>query len=426
MDTLEYVPHVLANLYLHKTKIKELKELQNAIRKYLDTDENLGVYSLENALQQFKNVSFRLSRVFLEKAKDIILSLGKDFFPSEYHTDSLQELILKNSSHGSFTVWPKVLNYIRLSLHEKRKIDLSSIGSFFAMCGNRKDYTVFNINDALKVFEDKDLISIDRSIDIIYFTQGMSEKGIRHLLSSYVELHSPEIISTLLTKYHPDWYQITWFDLSAEFINHFPDSLFNYAMNSQLLKWHSNNKEIEFRDIQNVLSSNRKAELIKTLKVLKYRIRIPVNHPSVKELQKLGCLLSLFEPEDESKYFKTAEERYAQGILDSDSIDFIKEHKLKVEDIAGYTNGDRSVFADMEIYQAFSNEIVKENTSHILRNALTGKIQSINMFANLFHLPGNVPKFANEYNIEVDFEELYQSFMTFMEISLLTNKQNNS
>jgi hypothetical protein len=197
-------------------------------------------------------------------------------------------------------------------------------------------------------------------------------------------------------------------------------------MNSQLLKWHSNNKEIEFRDIQNVLSSNRKAELIKTLKVLKYRIRIPVNHPSVKELQKLGCLLSLFEPEDESKYFKTAEERYAQGILDSDSIDFIKEHKLKVEDIAGYTNGDRSVFADMEIYQAFSNEIVKENTSHILRNALTGKIQSINMFANLFHLPGNVPKFANEYNIEVDFEELYQSFMTFMEISLLTNKQNNS
>ena len=424
VDTLEYVPHVLANLYLHKTGIKELKGLQNAIRIYLDTDENLGVYTLENALQQFKNVSIHLSSVFLENAKDIILSLGNDFFPNEYHSGSLQELILKNSSQGSFAVWPKVLNYIRLSLNEKRKIDLSSIGYFFAMYGKRKDYTVFNIDEALKVFEDKGLISIDKSIDIILFTQSMSEKGIRHLLYSYIKLHSPEITSTLLEKYHPDWYQITWFDLPPEFINHFPDRLFNYAMNSQLLNYHSYNKEIEFRDIQNVFNSNRKTELINTLKLFKYRIRIPKNHPFVNELQKLGCLMSLLEPEDESRYFKTAEERYTQGILDSKSIDFIKQKKLKEEDIAGYTNGDYSVFADMEIYKAFNKELIKRNVSLILRNALTGKIRSINMFANLFHFPGNVPKFANEYGIDVNFEELYQSFMSFLNVSLLTIREN--
>lgn len=422
VDTLEYVPHVLANLYLHETKIKELKGLQNAIRIYLDNNEYLGVNSLENALQQFKNVSIHLSRLYLDKAKDIILSLGKDLFPNEYHTESLQKLILKNSSYGSFTVWPKVLNYIRLSLYEKRKIDLSSIGYFFAMYGKSKDYSVFNIDDALKVFEEKELINVDKSIDIIVFTQSMSEKGVRHLFSSYVELHSPDIISTLLQKHPPDWYQITWFDLSPEFINYFPDHLFNYAMNSKLLGY---SKEIDFKDIQNVLSSKRKIELIKTLKLLKYKIRIPANHPSVKELQKLGCLLSLFEPEDESKYFKTAEERYAQGILDSDSIDFIKEHKLKVENIAGFTDENRAAFANLEIYQAFCDEIVKENISKILRNALTGKIQSINMFANLFHLSGNVPKFANEHNLEVDYERLYQSFITFMEISLLTTNKNS-
>jgi hypothetical protein len=423
MDSYEHIPRLLANLYLHETSIKELKGLQNAIRIYLNIDENLGVNTLENALQKFRNVSIHLSSVFLENAKDIILSLGKDFFPNQYHSGSLQELILKNSLHGSFTVWPKVLNYIRLSLNEKRKIDLSSIGYFFAMYGKSKDYTVFNIDDALNVFEDKGLISIDKSIEIILFTQSMSEKGIRHLLSSYIQLHSPDIISTLLQKYHPDWYQITWFDLSPEFINHFPDRLFNYAMNSQLLKWHSYSKEIEFRDIQNTLISKRKTELIETLKLLKYKIRIPANHPSINELQKLGCLLSIFEQEDESRYFKTAEERYAQGILDSDSIGFIKEKNIKVEDIAGYTNGDHSVFADMEIYNAFSKELIKRNVSSILRNALTGKIQSINMFASLFHFPGNVPKFANEYDVEVNFEELYQSFMSFLEISLLNIRE---
>lgn len=143
-----------------------MKGLQNAIKTYLDTNENLGIYALEDALQKFRNVSIHLSRTFLAKAKDIILSLGKDYFPNEYHTDSLQELILNNNSHGSFTVWPKVLNYIRLSLYEKRKIDLSSIEYFSAMYGYRKDYTVFNIDDALKVFEDKCLIDANKSIDI--------------------------------------------------------------------------------------------------------------------------------------------------------------------------------------------------------------------------------------------------------------------
>jgi len=422
MDSYEHIPHLLANLYLHETSIKELKGLQNAIRTYLDNNEYLGVNSLENTLQQFKNVSIYLSQLYLAKAKDIILSLGKNLFPNEYHTESLQELILKNSPHGSFTVWPKVLNYVRLSLYEKRKIDLSSIGYFFAMYGKRKDYSVFNIVDALKVFEDKSLISVDKSIDIIVFTQSMSEKGVRHLLSRYAELHSPEIISTLLQKHAPDWYQITWFDLSPEFINHFPDRLFNYALNSQLLGY---GKEIDFKDIQNLISSKRKIELINTLKFLKYRIRIPANHPSVNELQKLGCLLSSFEPEDKSKYFKTTEERYAQGILDTDSIGFIKEKKLKVEDIAGYTNGDRSLFAVMEIFKAFSREIVKRNVSSILRNALTGKIQSINMFASLFHFPGNLPKFVDEYDVEVDFEDLFKSFMSFLEVSLLNMRTNN-
>lgn len=419
IDSLEYVPHVLANLYLHETKIKELKELQNAIRTYLDTDENLGVYLLEKTLQQFRNVSTGLSQTFLANAKDIILSLGKDIIPNEYHTDSLQELILRNSHHGSFTVWPKVHNYIRLSLYEKRKIDLSSIGYFFAMYGKRKDYTVFNIDDALKAFEDKGLINIEKSIDTIVFIQSMSEKGISHLLSCYIELHSPEIISTLLQKYHPDWYQITWFDLSKDFINHFPKRLFEYAMKEQLLKWHRHSREIDFKDIQNVFWSNRKTELIEILKFLKYRIRIPADHPSVNELQSLDCSLSMSVTDEGNKYLKTAEERYAQGILDSDSIDFIKEKALKVEDIAGYTDGYYSVFSDMEVFHAYSKEHVKGNASLILHNALIGRIGRINMFASLFHFPGNLPKFVNEYDVEVSFEDLYKSFMSFLEISLL-------
>jgi len=422
IDSLEYVPHVLANLYLHETKIKELKKLQNAIKTYLNTDESLGVFALEQALSYFKNVNVYLSQTFLTKAKDIILSLGKDIFTNEYHTNSLRELILTNSRNGSFDVWPKVLNYIRLSLYEKRKIDLSSIGYFFLMYHNRKDITVISIDEALKTFEDKNLISINKAIDIIVFTQSMSEKGIRHLLRNYIELHTPRIIISLLKKYHPNQLEITWFDLPKEFISHFPDHLFNYAMNSQLLRWNSHSREVDFKDIQNVLYSNRKKELIETLKFFKYCIKISADHPFVNELQNLDCLLSISASDKENEYLKTAEERYVKGILDSDSIDFIKENKLKVEDIAGYTNGYYSVFAELDVFKAYNKEDVKENASLILHNALIGKIQTINMFASLFYFPGNIPKFMKEYDIEINFRDLYKSFMRFLEISLLNIK----
>jgi hypothetical protein len=418
-DSYEYVPHILANLYLHETNIKKLKELQNATRIYFDLNETLGVFSLEKALKQFKYVTANFSRTFLAKSKDIILSLGKDNFSNKYHTNTLKQLIFNNSHQGSFAVWPKVLNYIRLSLYEKRKIDLSNIGYFFAMYHNRKDYTVYNINEALKIFEDKRLISIDKSIDIIIYTQKMSEKGIRSLLTNYIELHTPEIIPYILKKYHPDNLQIVWFDLSAEFISYFPNNLFNYAMNFQLLRWNTYNKEIDFKDIQNVFYSNRKKDLIETLKFLKYHIRITENHSEIQALQKSGCLLSIHLSEKENEYNSTVEEKYVQGILDSDSINFIKAKKLKVTEIAGYGDGNYSTFADLGIFNAYDKKIVKENTLLILRNALTGKVGTVNMFANLFHFPGNIPKFMDEFNVKVDFNILYDSFMKFLKISLL-------
>jgi len=421
-DSHEFFPHILANLYLHETKIKELKQLQVAIKTYLDIDENLGDFALKQALTNFKNITAFLSQSYLLKAKDIILSLGKDNFSNEYHNNSLKELILLNSPNGSFSVWPKVLNYIRLSLYEKRKIDLASVGCFFAMYNNRKDVTVISIDEALKTFENKGLISINKSIDIIVFTQSMSEKGIRHLLSSYIELHSPSIISSVLKKYNPDQLQITWFDLPTEFINYFPDHLFNYALDFQLLRSHSHNKEIDFKDIQNVFHSNRKKELIVNLKFLKYRIKISADHPSINELQKLDCLISMNVSDKEIEYLKTSEERYTQGILDGDSIDFIKEKKLKVGDIAGYTNGYYSVFAELDIFIGYDKELIKQNASLIVHNALIGRIQSINMFASLYYFPGNFPKFVNDYDVEINFKDLYVSFITFLKISLLNNK----
>lgn len=40
--------------------------------------------------------------------------------------------------------------------------------------------------------------------------------------------------------------------------------------------------------------------------------------------------------------------------------------------------------------------------------------------SNLFHFTGNLPKLVDEYDIDVDYNRLYDSFMKFMELSSLS------
>lgn len=418
-DSLEHIPHLLANIYIHNTDIEELKGFFHAIYTYIHEDETQGIWDLEKELAPYKSVNAHSSRYFLPKAKEIILSLDVNKLPNEYLTYNLKELIFENSPKGSFDVWPKVLNYIRLSLYQNRKIDLSNISYFFTMYHQRKDVTVISIGEALKIFEDKRLVDIETALDLVVFTQSMSEKGIRHLLCNYITLHSPNIIPIVLNKYHPDKLQITWFDLPKEHIDYFPDSLFNYALYKQLLHWHSHFRNIKFDEIENVFFSNRKSELIHVLNACKYQIMVKKDNSHKDELQKLGCCFSIESSDENDKYSTTIEDRYYQGILDYDSIDFIKEKKLKVTEIAGYNNGNYSVFADIDIFKAYEKTHVKENALEILKNALIGRIKTIDVFASLFHLPGNLPKFVDEYNIDAEYDRLYNSFKKFMELSSL-------
>lgn len=418
-DSLEHIPHLLANIYIHNTDIEELKGFYHAIYTYIHKDETLGIWCLEKELAPYKSVNAHSSHYFLPKAKEIILSLNVNKLHNEYLTHTLKELILRNSHKGSFSVWPKVLNYIRLSLYQNRKIDISNISYFFMMYHQRKDLTVISIGEALKIFEDKGFVNIETALNLVVFTQSISEKGIRHLLCDYITLHSPNIIPIALNKYHLDKLQITWFNLPKEHIDAFPDFLFNYALYEQLMHWNNYSKNIKFDEIENVFFSNRKSELIHVLNTLKYQITVKKDTPYKEELQKLGCSLCIESSDENDKYSTTVEDRYHQGILDTNSIDFIKEKNLKVTEIAGYNNGYYSVFADIEIFKAYEKKHVKENALLILKNALIGKIKSVDVYASLFHFPGNLPKFTDEYNIDAEYDRLYDSFMKFMKLSSL-------
>ena len=124
---------------------------------------------------------------------------------------------------------------------------------------------------------------------------------------------------------------------------------------------------MKFDEIKNLFLSDRKQELVNLLKFFKYRITIEKHNPYLKELQALKCSLSLNDSTENNKNIRSSEERFNQGILDADSIDFIKENKLNITDIAGYTDGYYSVFSDINIFKIYYIHILLNINYFILK-----------------------------------------------------------
>ena len=105
-----------------------------------------------------------------------------------------KDFIFKHQELGSFDTWVEILNYLRLSLHENRKIEIQNIAPFWTKYHQRKDYSVYNIAVALTIFEEKGFIDKLISCNLIHSIQNVSEKCYRGLLAEYIMLHSVDII----------------------------------------------------------------------------------------------------------------------------------------------------------------------------------------------------------------------------------------
>ena len=418
-----YIPHLLANLYFNDTSIEKLKRLQDAIRMYIDVSEFTGNVLMSNAIMSFKYISHYSAESHLAEAKEIVLSYGFKEVENEYLEKNLKQLILSNAEHGSFEVRPKVHNYLRYYCNLGQKFDITSISYLFAMYYNRKDYSVYSIDQALTVFEDHNLIDKSESIEIIHFTQSISEKGISHLMKSYIELNDPTIILDLIDVSDPDKYNITWFDLPSKYIDEFSDELFDYALYDQLLSRNQYSQKIDICDIETILDSQRIKEFVDIIKATEYKILLSKDHPKFDDLIVLECPLSIETQEREIRPTKDIEKRYNEGILDSHSIDFIKDKGLTLADVSKCVDGDYAVLGDLEIYSAFDEIEVRSNIQLILHNSVIGTRHLSEYYGNLFHYPGHVPRLLHDYRVDTDLQMFFNSFKRFLETSLLVSDQ---
>jgi hypothetical protein len=249
---------------------------------------------------------------------------------------------------------------------------------------------------------------------LITSIQEQSEKGYRGLLVDYIELHRPDIVDFLVDTYNIDDLHISWFTLQSKYINRFPDSLFEFSM-KELLRYHSS-REIDFVDVENVIRSNRYAEVKRILEIAKFSVRAK-GRKQVDFLKRNRIPLREYADEMLS-HRQNSQERLASGILTERDKKIIVERNLKPETVAGLGDGDYSTLANVSLFKVFPKDRIRKNIKPILYHALIGKVNSLDSFHNLFYFPGNLPKLLAEYEVDADYDKLFESFKKYMELSM--------
>ena len=413
----EKVTFVLENLFLHEKHQRDFPELTACIKNYVESEDKESIYFLEDFLEKYDVRDF-YARWILDNAKKNLLALGHIAQANDYLNLPLKGFISKHRDLGSFKLWVEVLNYIRLSLHNKTAIDLSSISAFWTKYYNRKDYSLTSIPNALRIFDKEGFVSRREAIRLITAIQEQSEKGYRGLLVDYIELHTPDIIDFLVETYNLDDLHISWFTLPTKYINRFPDSLFEFSM-KELLRYHSS-RVIDFVDVENVIRSDRRDEVRRILEITKFSVGAKRNKQII--FLKRNRIPFKKYADDTSSYRQNSQERLASGILTSKDRKMIVEKNLKPEDIAGLGDGNYSTLADVSLFKVFPKDTIRKSIKPILYHALIGKVNTLDSFHNLFYFPGNLPKLIAEYKVYADYTKLSESFSKYLELSMFEIK----
>lgn len=414
----ENLRHILVNVYQHREQQKSFSSLADAVADYLAGQESTAATKLKSELKgngwEQRNYHWTLKSV-----KDTLLALG--IFPesNDYLNLTLKEYLQKHSLKGSFTLWPEVLSYIRLAMHQDRKIDITSISAFWTKYYQRKDYTLLSLDEALSVFEERGFVHWKNSVDLLTYLQEISEKGYRGILASYFMLHKPEFIIEVLQEYELSRLNISWFDLDVAYINVLPERVYNYEINNQM-HYNRYSGEIEISNIENVLHSQYFENLKADLTWLTVTVKEDDQHIDFLKTHRIRFKVL----KEEQSYSKkdSPQSRFEQGILDMKNQFIIKEKGLQPTEVALMQDGHHPALADPDIYGVFSKNILREQLKPVLYNLLTGRSAYTSSFHLPWLLPGNMLRLLSDSNAEINFEELFDSFCGYLRLSMLELK----
>jgi len=217
--------------------------------EYFNNEERLATNKLRRIVEEY-GIEGRWSARILSSVKYQLFELGKLREKNIFYGKTLEELIIGSATNGSFDAVEHARSFIRLANHEEKQIDIYSVNRVWAMYYNRKDYSVYTLDSALRVFERFGYLDEFKSINIIRKVMNQSEKGIRHLLGSYIDMGEESLIFKLeqVGAFDDSDFPVDIFNLMPEKINCIDVKHIDRRIH-EILSYHHYGKTIEYGDI---------------------------------------------------------------------------------------------------------------------------------------------------------------------------------
>lgn len=335
---------------------------------------------------------------------------------NRFRKKSLKETIQNEAPKGSFAISDWLEAMMRLANKENRDIDIYSVNYFWIMYQQRKDYTVHNIDVALTIFEKNNQIEEMCSLKIIEKLMKQSEKGIRHLMASYINRKPCDFTKRLanMNYFSEEECPLDIFDLNPDHLNCCKKEQIKQRLN-EIMAYHRYSGSIEYDEIENLLHSNYKNILIDGLDFYDLSIwgkEIDTAAQSILEENGIRCLVSKEEKEESYSPFK-------HGCIHEEDEEYIVKNKVGYMDIAGYTDGWDSCLPYVNLFLNYDVEDIRKDYLKIIHKAMFAKTAMLNKTGLWFLLIGNIPDFLDEVGIEVDWRKLYDIFLQFLKISAI-------
>jgi hypothetical protein len=409
----------MENLFLHQKRYAGLEELSDSLDIYLEGFEAKGAIKLAKFLDKYPD-SHYYADWYLNDIKKNLIASGHEVSnieKNEYNFLSLEELILKNKEIGSFNLGNKIHEYIRLALHRKQKIDLSSVSLFWTKYYKRKDYTLYGLPKALKALHKNNFLTLDECIFTIVKIQDISEKGYLYLLGEFIELFEPFEIIPSIEKLNLNHLSLQWFLLPSTYINSFSNKLYNFAIN-HLLK-NNRSGSIDIDEIRNGLLSTRLKDIELEFSITKTKIRVEKSDEIIKGLNNSKILFQVYADKEEDRYKETSEKRLNKGYMRLSDLDLIKNKKISLVDSSKLADGESSSLAYTELFEIYEKKDVTNNFNEILYNAIIGKTWRGEYSYLLYYTSGHILYMIEKYRNKNEFEEAVKSFKKFIQLSLI-------
>lgn len=418
MNLKQHAIYIIENLWINNYEIEGHEALNRSLEKYLEGAKYEACYMLGQFLQQY-NASEYYPSWILTEVYDNLYSYGYRINNgcNEYQDLSLGEFIRKFYHLGSLSLSPKIQHYIRLALLENRTIDIQNIYLYWTKFYEHKDYTLYGIPIALKTLYLEKKINLKQCVTLIKNIQSQSGKGNRHLLAEFVELMPPkEIIPFLEKNFDVDELQINWFLLPPDFINEISNLTYRLE-EEQLIRY--NSTYTRFEDIENVLYSSKRQMLERTLFINSNKVYYKEIHEKAILSHKQSNI-QFVKVEGEEYYSnrkRDSQEKFQEGILSYDDIDFIRDQRLTPCEVAKCSDGYYTSISKAHIFEVYPKEQITQCFKEILYYSLTSKTKKIDSLHLLFYHPGNILSMIQHYRDSEELEKAIESFKSFMELS---------